>query len=236
MTTAGNTSPKTPLWQVIFSIFYPLIFPTTLFWLANTIHWWEGWVFTIIFCGFVYFILIYLHIKDPVLLQERWTVRFQKDQAEWDKIIIVMISLSFFVWFVMMPFDSVRYKWSPEFPLSVKITAIPVMVFSLFLFYDALKQNTFAAPIVKIMEERKQKVISTGSYSIIRHPMYCGGILLFISGAALLGSLYGLIVAFLFIFIMAIRCIGEENLLKQNLQGYEEYMKKVKWRLIPFIF
>ena len=193
-------------------------------------------MFSIIFCSFVYFILIYLHLKDPALLQERWTVRFQKEQAAWDKIIVTLILSIFIVWFAIMPLDAVRYKWSPEFPLPVKIISMPVLIFSLFLFYDALRQNTFAAPIVKLMEERNQKVISTGTYGIIRHPMYCGGILLFFSTSVLFGSVYGIIISFLFAIIIVIRTFGEENLLKKNLKGYNEYISKVKWRLIPFVF
>src|SRR5215203_6654710 len=89
---------------------------------------------------------------------------------------------------------------------------------------------------VKIQKERGQKVISTGLYSIVRHPMYAGATLLFISSPLLLSSVYGLALGFVLIVIIAVRSVGEESMLKQELEGYREYMQKVRWRMIPFVF
>jgi protein-S-isoprenylcysteine O-methyltransferase Ste14 len=105
----------------------------------------------------------------------------------------------------------------------------------MFLF-GALKENTFAAPVVKMQKERGQRVISTGLYGIVRHPMYSGATLLFIGTPLLLGSVYGLALGLMLIFTIAVRSIGEEEMLKRELNGYDEYMKVVKWRLIPFFF
>ena len=101
---------------------------------------------------------------------------------------------------------------------------------------SALKENTFAAPVIKMQKERGQKVISTGLYGIVRHPMYSGATLLFIAAPLLLGSLYGLAVGLLLIITIAVRSIGEEQMLRQELDGYNDYMRRVKWRLIPFVF
>jgi protein-S-isoprenylcysteine O-methyltransferase Ste14 len=87
-----------------------------------------------------------------------------------------------------------------------------------------------------MQKERGQRVISTGLYGIVRHPMYLGGTLLFIGGPLLLGSVYGLAMGLLLIILTAVRSVGEEEMLRQELDGYNEYMKEVKWRLIPFVF
>ena len=87
-----------------------------------------------------------------------------------------------------------------------------------------------------MQKERGHRVISTGLYGIVRHPMYSGAILLFIGGPALLGSVYGLAIGLLLIITIAVRSLGEEEMLRRELDGYNEYMKKVKWRLIPFVF
>ncbi len=111
-----------------------------------------------------------------------------------------------------------------------------MLLLASFLLFEALKENTFAAPVVKMQKERGQKVVSTGLYSIVRHPMYAGATLLFISAPLLLGSVYGLIMGFVLIITIPIRSLGEEAMLKQDLPGYSEYMQKVKWRMIPFVF
>jgi protein-S-isoprenylcysteine O-methyltransferase Ste14 len=104
------------------------------------------------------------------------------------------------------------------------------------MLFEAMRENTFAAPVVKMQKERGQKVISTGMYGIIRHPMYAGAVLLFISTPLLLGSIYGLAIGLLLIVTLATRSLGEEAMLRQELDGYSDYMNKVKWRIIPFVF
>ena len=113
------------------------------------------------------------------------------------------------------------------------------MVFVLAGFYVlflALRENTFAAPVVKMQKERGQHVISTGPYALVRHPMYAGALLLFLGGPMLLSSDAGLLLGFLLIITIVIRSIGEEAMLKEELPGYREYMRIVRWRMIPFVF
>jgi protein-S-isoprenylcysteine O-methyltransferase Ste14 len=104
------------------------------------------------------------------------------------------------------------------------------------ILFAALKENTFAAPVVKMQKERGQKVISTGIYGIVRHPMYRGGTLLLIGGPLLLGSIYGLVIGVVTSLLLAFRSIAEEGMLSQELEGYNDYTERVKWRLIPFFF
>jgi protein-S-isoprenylcysteine O-methyltransferase Ste14 len=102
--------------------------------------------------------------------------------------------------------------------------------------FSAFRENTFAAPVVKLQTGRGQRVISSGLYGIMRHPMYLGGALLLLGAPLLLGSTYGLATGLLMVVILVIRSIGEEEMLRRELEGYDQYMQEVRWRLIPFIF
>lgn len=229
-------SSKRQLWQVIFSFFYLFIFPLILFLLAGDWRWMEGWIFSIIFCVLSFATVLYLYFKDPELLNERFGSPVQKEQKSWDKILLSVFFLGFLVWFAIMPLDARRFHWSPEFPVWIKITGAVILLVGLILLFEALKENTFAAPVIKMQKERGQKVISSGLYGIVRHPMYTGGALLFLGTPLLLDSIYGLVAGLLLTILLAVRTFGEEAMLKQELDGYIAYMKKVKWRLIPFLF
>jgi protein-S-isoprenylcysteine O-methyltransferase Ste14 len=222
--------------QVIASVFYLLIYVFTLFLLAGDWHWREGWIFSAVFCVASFAVVIYLYVMDPALLNERFGSPLQKTQKSWDKLLLVFFFLGFLGWYIVMPLDGRRFHWSPEFPTWLKAIGLVLFVLAFLLLFGALKENTFAAPVIKMQKERGQKVISTGLYGFVRHPMYTGGLLLLISGPLLLGSLYGLVLGLLLSITLAVRSIGEEAMLKQELDGYIDYAKRVKWRLIPFVF
>jgi protein-S-isoprenylcysteine O-methyltransferase Ste14 len=196
----------------------------------------KGWIFSILFCLLSFATVIYLYVKDPALLNERFGPPMQKGQKSWDKIWLCSFFLGFLVWFAIMPPDAKRFGWSPESPLWIKIVGTLLSVLAFIILFSALKENTFAAPVVKLQKERGQRVISTGLYGIVRHPMYLGGTLLFIGGPLLLGSVFGLAIGLQLIILIAVRSVREEEMLRQELDGYNEYMKEVKWRLIPFVF
>jgi len=222
--------------QLVFSFFYLLIFPLALFLLAGDWRWPEGWIFSIAFCAISFAVVVYLYVKDPALLNERFGSPIQKSQKSWDKILLVFFFLGFLGWFAIMPLDARRFHWSPAFPTWLEVLGFVLFVVAFMLLFGALKANTYAAPVIKMQKERGQKVVSTGLYGIVRHPMYSGGTLLFISGPLLLGSIYGLVVGVLMSITLALRSLGEEAMLKQELDGYIEYAQRVKWRLIPFVF
>jgi len=222
--------------KLVASFVYLAFFPVILFVLAGDWRWIEGWLFSVILLLMSFGTLVYLYFHDPELLRERFGSPVQESQKPWDKVLLSLFFLEFLVWFAIMPLDARRLGWSPAFPLSIKIAGTLLLLLASFLLFEALRENTFAAPVVKMQKERGQKVVSTGLYSIVRHPMYTGATLLFISAPLLLGSVYGLIMGLVLIVTIAIRSLGEEAMLKQELAGYREYMQKVKWRLIPFIF
>jgi protein-S-isoprenylcysteine O-methyltransferase Ste14 len=222
--------------KVVFSFFYLLTYPVILFLLAGDWHWTEGWIFSGVFCVLSFATLLYLYIKDPALLNERFGSPWQKEQKRWDKFLLSSFFLGFLLWFAIMPLDARRFRWSPPFPLWLKILGAVLFLVAFVILFAALKENTFAAPVVKMQKERGQRVISTGLYAFVRHPMYLGGTLLFIGAPLLLGSVFGLVMGLLLMVLLAVRSVGEEEMLKQELQGYREYMARVRWRIVPFVF
>jgi protein-S-isoprenylcysteine O-methyltransferase Ste14 len=229
-------SPPVPLSKLIGALIYLSFFPVILFFLAGDWRWTEGWIFSVVFCALCFVTLIYLYFKDPALLKERFGSPIQEGQKPWDRVLISLFFLEFLVWYAIMPLDARRFGWSPVFPFWLRILGALLLVIACGILFEALNENTFAAPVVKMQKERGQKVISTGLYAIVRHPMYAGATMLFIAAPLLLNSVYGLAIGLLLIVTIAIRSLGEEAMLKQELDGYSDYMKKVRWRLIPFLF
>jgi protein-S-isoprenylcysteine O-methyltransferase Ste14 len=225
-----------PLSKLIGAFFYLLIFPVILFTLAGDVRWIEGWVYSIIFLSMCFSTLLYLYFYDPELLKERFGSPVQKTQKTWDKVLLSLFFVEFIVWFAIMPLDARRFGWSPPFPVWLKIAGALLQMFGTYMVFEALRENTFAAPVVKMQKERGQKVISTGLYGTVRHPMYAGAVLLFVSAPLLLGSVTGLALGLVLIITIAARAVGEEAMLKQELEGYTDYTKRVKWRIVPFVF
>ena len=225
-----------PVSRLIYSFIYLAFFPLILFYLAGDWAWVEGWVFSAIFVGGSFATLLYLYFKDPALLNERYGSPVQKEQKTWDKVLLVLFFIEFLAWFAIMPLDAKRYGWTPTNPLGIRVAGMVFVLAGFYVLFLALRENTFAAPVVKMQKERGQHVISTGPYALVRHPMYAGALLLFLGGPMLLSSDAGLLLGFLLIITIAIRSIGEEAMLKEELPGYREYMRIVRWRMIPFVF
>ena len=231
-----DSNESIPRSKLISAFFYMLVFPAILLLFGGDWRWTEGWVYSILFYVMCSANLLYLHFKDPALLKERFGSPVQKEQKPWDKVVLLLFFLEFLIWFAIMPLDARRFHWSPVFPLWIEVAGALLLILGMALVFEALRENTFAAPVVKMQKERGQKVISTGMYGVVRHPMYLGAVLLFISTPLLLGSVYGLVIGLLLIVTIAARSVGEEAMLKRELEGYSDYMKKVKWRIIPFVF
>jgi protein-S-isoprenylcysteine O-methyltransferase Ste14 len=107
---------------------------------------------------------------------------------------------------------------------------------SFFLFFRSYTDNTFLSPLVRIQDDRKQRVVSTGVYGVVRHPMYLGGILMFLGAPLLLGSSWGVIAGLALTILLMVRVVGEEGMLARELEGYREYMQNVRYRLFPFLW
>ncbi|PBC11878.1 isoprenylcysteine carboxylmethyltransferase family protein [Mesorhizobium sp. WSM3859] len=201
---------------------------------AGTMHWWGAWVYLVLMVGLSLTLGVALARRDPGLMNERLSPPIQKDQAAADKILLSILLLAIFAWLALMGLDF-RFGWSAV-PAWVQAVGAAVLLISIWVCYLTMIENSFAAPVVKIQDERGQKVITTGPYAYVRHPMYSGAILFFAGTALLLGSWWGLASVPFFIALLAIRTFIEEQALRTGLRGYDDYAARVRYKLIPMVW
>jgi len=234
--TMTTENSKVTVIRIIQTIFGLLLLPALVLFLSGNWLWFEGWIFGLWFIVMCTIVIVYLYRNDPALLAERYKQPGAANQKGWDKYVVYGLTGGFMAWLVIMPFDAERYGWSPDFPLWLKVLGGMCLLLSFFFFFRSYADNTFASGLVRIQAERKQQVVSTGVDGFVRHPMYLGGILLFIGTPLLLSSILGVIIGVTMLLLIAGRIIGEEKMLVQELEGYAEYKKKVKYRLIHFVW
>jgi protein-S-isoprenylcysteine O-methyltransferase Ste14 len=196
---------------------------------ANTLKYKNGWIFMGLLFIPMLIAGIFMMIKNPKLLASRLDA---KEKQKEQNIVIKISGLMFIVGFILAGFDF-RYNWSNIPPYFTYIFSV-IFLLSYFMWAIVLKQNTYLSRTIKV--EESQTVIDTGLYSVIRHPMYTATIFLFLSMPLILGSLISFFVFLIYPILIIIRIINEEKYLTNNLEGYKEYKKKVKYRLIPFIW
>jgi len=217
--------------KIAFAFLYILLFPALLFIFSGNFYWTEGWVFSLWFLLLCYATILYLYRKDPALLEERYRQPGTGNQEGWDRFVVYGLLSGFITWIVIMPLDAQRFGWSPVFPAWVKVPGIAGLAGSFFLFFRSYTDNTFLSPLVRIQQDRRQHVVSTGVYGFVRHPMYLGGILMFVSAPLLLGSVFGILAGLALTILLMARIRGEERLLVRDLHGYQEYTQIVRYRL-----
>ena len=210
------------------------LFALALFLPAGTLTWTAGWVFLALFFGFFIAMNIWLFRHNPGLLEERMKLS-RPNQKGWDKLLFPLLLVFSIAWLVFMALDAVRFHWS-QVPEWLQGIGLMILLCSFYLLFLTFRENSYLSTVVRIQEERGQKVISTGPYHYVRHPMYAA-ILLFVVGTSmLLGSLYGVLVGLVFMIVLARRAVLEERTLQQELPGYAAYMGQVKYHLIPFVW
>ncbi len=222
--------------KIAFAFLYVLLFPALILILSGDAGWPEGWIFSGWFILLCYSTILYLYRKDPALLEERYKQPGTGNQEHWDRYIVYGLLVGFILWIIIMPLDARRFEWSPVFPLWLNVAGVAGLAGSFFLFFRSYTDNTFLSPLVRIQADRKQRVVSTGVYRFVRHPMYLGGILMFVGTPLLLGSLYGLIIGLMLTVLLMARILGEERMLVNDLEGYREYTQNVRYRLFPFLW
>ena len=198
---------------------------------AGTLHWPAAWVFlaTIgilgVVCG------LWLAKSDPALLAERMRPMMQQGQPAADKKFMLIFVAVMLVWLIAIGLD--RRVHASDVPQALQVTGFVMYLLSTAFIMWVFRENSFAAPVVKVQAERGHHVISTGPYAIVRHPMY-GSIMLFFFGVPLLlGSWWGLVVAPLFAVLFAVRTGIEERALSADLPDYADYAARVRYRLLP---
>lgn len=214
------------------SITGALVMLALLFIPAGTLNYWQGWVYMAVFGVASTTYSVYLAIHDPALLKRRTEagVSYEKESAQ--KIIILLLFITSILLVVLSSLD-VRFGWSLV-PWYLSILGNMLVICSYYIFYLVSKENTYAAANIRV--EEGQKVISTGLYGWVRHPMYLGAMFLFIGTPIALGSWWALLLTPILLFILIARILNEEKILARDLPQYTEYQKRVKTRLIPFIW
>ena len=200
-----------------------------LFFPANTFNYWNAWLFIGILFIPMFIVGIILLFKNPMLLKNRLDV---KESEKEQKKLILYSGLMFILGFIISGLNY-RYKWI-MLPNTVVIIASLLFVISYILYAEVLRENTYLSRTIKV--EKKQEVVDTGLYGLVRHPMYSITIVLFLTIPLVLGSIISFVIFLIYPFIISRRIINEEKVLEKELKGYKEYKKKVKYRLIPFIW
>ncbi|MBE6576388.1 MAG: isoprenylcysteine carboxylmethyltransferase family protein [Ruminococcaceae bacterium] len=196
---------------------------------AGTFAFWGGWLLMGILFIPMFGAGIVMMVKNPELLAKRLNA---KEKLGKQQLVVKLSGLMFVAGFVLAGLNF-RFGWY-TLPRAVSLVAAVVFLLAYVLYAEVMRENTYLSRTVEVQEG--QKVIDTGLYGIVRHPMYSTTLLLFLSIPLVLGSLYALPVFLAYPFIIAVRIKSEEAFLKNELPGYGEYMKKVKYRLIPFIW
>ncbi len=198
---------------------------------AGTIRFWNAWLCYGEFFLLELFFAIYLFVKQPDLLQKRIR-RNEKEKVQ--RYFNVFAYPLVIIAVMIIPGLDYRFRWSC-IPVWLIILASIVMLLGIIAEFIIAKQNIYVSRTIEI--QKNQKLIDTGFYSVIRHPMYLFGIIVFLTMPIILGSLFGfLLLAILLPILFVIRILNEEKVLEKGLEGYEEYMKRVKYRLIPHIW
>lgn len=198
---------------------------------AGTLHWPAAWVFLATTAIFGVAGGLWLAKTDPALLAERMHPMMQNDQPAADKKFMVVFGFAALMWFVAIGLDA-RYHAS-HIPFTLQVLGFLMLVLSAGFIMWVMRENSFAVPVVKLQTERGHRVISTGPYAFVRHPMYGGTVLFFIGAPLLLGSWWGVAIAPLFAALFAVRSGIEEQTLVKGLPDYADYTERVRYRLIP---
>lgn len=196
---------------------------------AGTLNFINGWIFMGILFVPMFIAGIVMMIKNPGLLEKRLDAK--EKQAE-QSLVVKLSGLMFLAGFVVAGLDF-RFGWCP-LPKTVSIAAAVVFLVAYALYAEVLRENTYLSRTIEVQEN--QKVIDTGLYGVVRHPMYSATLLLFLSMPLVLGSVISFVIFLTYPLIIIKRLKAEEEFLEKELKGYSEYRKKVKYRLIPFIW
>lgn len=200
-----------------------------LFLPAGTFKYWQGWLLIGILFVPMFVAGLILMKKNPELLKKRLNA---KEEEKEQKIVILLSGIMFLAAFVVAGLNF-RFSWI-VLPMWVSYVSAAVFLAAYALYAEVLRENEYLSRTIEVQED--QKVVDTGLYGVVRHPMYMSTLLLFLAMPMVLGSVISLAIMLAYIPIIVMRIKNEEKVLAKGLPGYEEYMKKVKYRIIPFIW
>ncbi len=200
-----------------------------LFGTAGSMQYWNGWLFIAALFVPMMVVCILLFSRNRPLLEKRMRMR----EKEREQKAYIRLSLLWFLISFAIPGLDYRFGWS-QVPLWLIVVSVVVMLSGYTLFIVAMMQNTYASRIIELQPE--QRLVDSGLYSVVRHPMYMAAMILYTACPLVLGSYYALLPALLLPPLLIYRLLNEEKLLRAGLPGYDEYTKRVKFRLIPFVW
>jgi protein-S-isoprenylcysteine O-methyltransferase Ste14 len=212
------------------------IYGAVLFLTAGTLDWWRAWVLLGVISVSTVAMLTFVLRTRPGLLNERYKGLIQKGQPLIDRILVLAFVFAHGSVIAFTTMDVFRLHLLPKPGIAVSSFGLLLVALGWLIISLVFRENAFAAPVVRHQAEREHKVIDTGVYAIVRHPMYVG-IFVFNVGIALwLESYAGAILALIPMMLLAVRVVFEERFLREELQGYATYTQKVPYRLIPFVW
>jgi len=214
------------------SLLFLFVLGALLFLPAGTFDYWEAWAFLAVFIACNLPITIWVAINDPQLLERRMRAGPTAEKEKSQKIIVTIAFLAF-AGELLIPALDHRFGWS-DVPTFIVILGNALIVISYIGFYFVFRENTYGAATIRV--EENQRVISTGPYSIVRHPMYAAALILMLGIPLALGSWWGLLALVPGVPALVWRILDEERLLKRDLPGYAEYTQRMRFRLIPGLF
>ncbi|MDV3124376.1 isoprenylcysteine carboxylmethyltransferase family protein [Mycobacterium sp. 21AC1] len=223
---------KLALQTLASGVFGLLFFGVALFWPAGTFHYWQAWVFIAVFMACALVSSLFLAIKDPAALRRRMRAGPTAETRPMQRIIISATVLSVLAVLVVSAFDH-RFGWS-SVPTAVVILGDVLVAAGLVFAQAVVFQNSFAGASIRV--EAEQHVVSTGLYGVVRHPMYTSTLVMMLGTPLALGSYWALLVAALCLPVLGLRIGDEEKMLRTELDGYDEYTQKVRYRLVPYLW
>jgi len=216
-------------------VLWLVVAAASLFVSAGTLDWPQGWIFLFEFVGGLVATSRWLKRHDPALYNERMNNPGRKSWARSDRLISLAIVVIWYGWIILMALDVKRWGLT-HMPLASAAAGAALMALGFVFAAAAAGTNTFAATVVRLQEERGQKVVDSGLYARMRHPMYTGSIIVHVGTALLLGSWIGLAIVPLLAWLLALRAVLEERLLTKGLLGYADYCGRVRWRFVPGVW
>jgi len=210
------------------------LFGVALFGSAGTLLWPEAWIYIILHVGYGIFMTVWLKLHDPELLKKRMELS-SPIAGGWDSRYFWLLIVLFLLYLIVCGLDAVRYGWSSvQFPY--QIGALILLAWSLWLIFRVMQENSFASPMIEVQQERGHRVIDTGPYAHVRHPMYTGVIAFTFALPVWLGALWALPLAAAMSLLLVFRIFAEEETLHTGLDGYTAYTRRVRYRLLPKIW
>jgi protein-S-isoprenylcysteine O-methyltransferase Ste14 len=230
--TAQTVSPR----QWIRLVVAYLLIPLLLFICGGDLGWWQAWVYSLLILAAGIGGRIWAEQRHPGLTAERQNTESLQNSKAWDKVLAPLMAVSISYPMVIVAGLDQRYNGSPEFPLWLNATGFILIAFGYAFAAWAVAENRFFSSVVRIQTERGHVVCDTGPYRFVRHPGYAGNILPLFGIVLALGSVWTLIPAAVTTIITVMRTVLEDQTLQEELPGYREYARRVRYRLIPGIF